>query len=282
MTMKAQAWGIAIILVALGVMLYIRPLGSDTINRIQILEETDEYVIVRAGERTGRLYKNFSYDFDVPVLTDWFEERGWHQMTLLSPAVQTVEEYVALSQSIINGDGNFIDNIVTPFRNAARFKAFAPAEGMVTSKADLKNTSMWFIKGNDLWFRASFLLEQGVPYSLVDFEDNSERQSPGIRIVIDDNRFIGIELKSGRKPRLRQTDYEIPTGRWFTITLHLTLDDSSGKVRIWQDDQLIIDGQMKTLPNAGSVLNSFEIGITATDQAAVLLLDDVMLSHQPF
>ncbi|MCF6305267.1 MAG: hypothetical protein L3J33_07845 [Rhodobacteraceae bacterium] len=282
MTIKGQISGIVIILVALGVMLYQRPLGSDTLNRIQILEDTNEYVEVRAGDKTGRLYKEFAFDFDEPVFTDWFFDRGWNAMTLLSPANPTVEEYAALGRSIINGDGSFVDNSVTPFQNAARFEAVAPADGMVTSKSDLQNTSMWFVKGDDLWFRASFLLEQGVPYSLVDFEDNSVRQSPGIRIVIDDNRYIGIELKSGRKPRLRQAEYEIPTGRWFTLTLHLRLDDTAGIVRIWQDDQLIINDKMKTLPNAESLLNSFEIGITATDQAAVLLLDDVMLSHNPF
>ncbi len=282
MTIKAQISGIVIILVALGVMLFQRPLGSDTLNRIQILEDTDEYVVVQAGDQAGRLYKEFAFDFNEPVFTDWFHDRGWNAMTLLSPAKQSVEEYAILGQSIINGDGDFVDNSVMPFQGAARFEAFAPIGGMVTSKADLQNTGMWFVDGDELWFRASFFLEQGVPYSLVDFEDNSVRQSPGIRIVIDDNRFIGVELKSGRKPRLGQTDYEIPIGRWFTLTLFVKLDDSAGTVRIWQDDQLIINDKMKTLPNSASLLNSFEIGITATDMAAVLLLDDVMLSHNPF
>ncbi len=281
MSIKTQAFGIVLILVALGVMLYLRPLGSDTINRIEMLEETDDYVVVRAGNQTGRLYKNFSYDFDLPVLSDWFSTPGWSQMTLQSPLAKTPEEYTALSQNIINDGSRFLDNSVTPFQGAARFEAVAPAEGMVTSKADLINSSMWFVKGNDLWFRASFLLEKGVPYSLVDFEDSSVRQSPGIRLVIDDSRFIGIELKSSRKPRLQQTETEVPIGRWFTLTLHMTLDNSAGKVRIWQDGQLILEGEMKTLPNDGSVLNLFEIGITASDQAAVLLLDNVMLSHQP-
>jgi len=281
MSIKTQAFGIVLILVALGVMFYLRPLGSDTLNRIQILEETGEYVELQAGDKTGRLYKEFAFDFNEPVFTNWFYDRGWNAMTLLSPAKQTVEEYVALGQSIINDGGSFVDNSVSAFQGAARFEAFAPVDGMVTSKVDLLNTGMWFISGDDLWFRARFLLEQGVPYSLVDFEDNSVRQNPGIRIVIDDDRFIGIELKSGRKPRLRQTEYEIPTGRWFTLTLHLVLDSGAGKVRIWQDDILILDGEMKTLPNSESLLNSIEIGITATDQATVLLLDDVVLSHRP-
>ena len=283
MTRKKQlAFGLGAIILGLAAIFYLRLAQAQTLDRIEIIEETDQYVELRAGGETGRLFKSFSFAFDDSDFLSWFGPQGWTQMSLLSPLMSRDADYTALSRAIIQGEAGFVDNSVSPLQGAARFEAVDPGPGMVTSKADVKMARMWFIEGDDLWFRGRFLLQSGVPYSLVDFEDNNQRGSPGIRIVIDNQRFIGIELKAARKPRLRQQAVELPRGVWFELVLHLGLDAESGAVRIWQDGVLIIDGQMQTLPSEGSLLNSFEIGITATDMAAVMLLDDVSLGHQPF
>ncbi len=274
--------GLAAFSIVVGAVLYLRFAQAQTLDRITIIEENDSYVTLRAGGETGRLNKSFSFSFDDPRFLNWFGPDGWTQMSLLSPAMPNDADYTALSRAIIGGEANFVDNSVSAYQGAARFEAVDPADGMVTSKADVKMARMWFVEGDDLWFRGRFLFETGVPYSLVDFEDNNQRGSPGIRIVIDDQRFIGIELKAGRKPRLRQQVAEVPRGQWFELTLHLQLDAEAGQVKIWQDGALILEGEMQTLPSEGALLNSFEIGITATDAAAVMLLDDVALGHQPF
>ncbi len=281
LTVKAQLFGIVVILIGL-IYLFVRnPISADTLGRLTVLEETDSHVLIKAGDEIGRLYKEFSFDFDAPQISDWFGETGFNAMTLQSPAVQDAAGAVVLGQNIITNGAYFIDNRISAENGAARFEALGPVDGMTTSKADIVTTRMWFINGDDLWFQARFFLEQGVPYSLVDFEDNNTEGNPGIRIVINDGRFIGLELKAGRKPKLEQTDTEVPFGRWFEITMHVELDDTAGQVRIWQDGALIIDDKMKTMSTLSALYNSFEIGITATDGATVMLLDDVVLSHQP-
>ncbi len=279
---KKLVIGVAVTISAFFALLFLREIRAQTLDRITILEETDSFVELRAGGEVGRLYKSFTYGFDNPNFLSWFGPDGWTQMSLLSPMMPQDADYTALSRAIIGGEADFVDNRVSADQGAARFEAMVPAPGMVTSKADVKMARMWFVEGDDLWFRARFFFETGVPYSLVDFEDNNQRGSPGIRIVMDDQRFIGIELKAGRKPRLRQQVAEVPRGAWFELTLHMQLNAEVGQVQIWQDGALILEGEMQTLPSVGSLLNSFEIGITATDVAAVMLLDDVALGHQPF
>ena len=141
---------------------------------------------------------------------------------------------------------------------------------------------MWFIKGDDLWFRARFLIEFGQPNALVIFSDNSSEGSPGIKISVDDGGFIGVAPNTGDKAGLSQSNVAMPRGRWFNLTVHLVLHNRSGQVQVWQDDLLVLEGTMKTLPTKGALLNSFQIGISAADAAAEILVDDVMLSHDAF
>lgn len=270
------------VMLAASALLLIRMAQSQTLEMLEIIEETDQYVEVRMGDETGRQFKSYSYSFDDPNYLNWFGPDNWAQMSLLSPMMPRDADYTALSRAILNGEADFVDNRVSAYQGTARFEAVAPAQGMATSKADIKMMRMWFTAGDDLWFRGRFFFESGVPYSLADFEDSSQRGSPGIRIVIDEQRFIGVELKAGGKPRLRQQAVEIPRGQWFELVLHLYLGVQNGRVEVWQDGVLILEGDMQTIPSEGSLLNGFEIGITATDSAAVMLIDDVALGHQPF
>lgn len=274
--------GVMAITIVLVALLFMRSVNSQVLDNIEIIEETDSYVELRAGNKTGRFVKSFSYKFDDPNFLNWFGPESWAQMTLLSPMMPTDGDYTVLSRDILKGEADFVDNSVGAYHGAARFEAMAPADGLVTSKSDIQMMRMWFTDGDDLWFRGRFFFESGVPYSLVDFEDNNVRGSPGPRIVIDGQRFVGVELKAWSKPRLRQRDVEVPLGQWFELVLHMKLGVQDGHVMLWQDGQLILDGNMQTLPSEGSLLNSFEIGITATDMAAVMLLDDVAIGHQPF
>lgn len=259
---------------------------GDTLDQVTILEETEHSVLVRVGSSSGRFLKEFSFDFEGESFNNWFSNEGWKSMMLQSPSAKTPEAYTALSHAIILGNAGFVDNRISVEREnpangsgAIRFEAVNPSSEMVTSKTLIERSQMWFANGDDLWFYGAFFLESGVPYSIVDFEDNNMRGNPGPRIVIDSQRFIGIELKSGNKPRLRQDQVEVPLRQWFDLVVHLSLSETAGQVQIWQDQVLIIDGEMQTLPNAGALLSTFQIGITATDSAAVLLMDDVSLGH---
>lgn len=249
-----------------------------TVNDFEILSETSGYVEVRHARGTGRFYKEFLFGFDGEFET-WFGEGKWTTMALLSPSAKTVQDYHALRTKIFAGEADFADNRIEAMDGAAKFSAVAPTEDMVTSKSMLENNQLWFVNGDDLWFRAKYHLESGTPYTLVDFQERGRTGSPGPRVTIDDGKFLGIELKHGLKPRLRQDQVRVPLGEWFELKVHLRLDHQSGHAHLWQDGILLIDGPIQTLPEKDSLLNALEVGITATSEAAVLLMDDVVISH---
>ena len=83
------------------------------------------------------------------------------------------------------------------------------------------------------------------------------------------------------KPVVKQTQTPLPIGRWFELKMHLGLSSQeNGVIEFWQEGRKIIDARGRTLPTSDSVLNVFQIGITATAQETVLLLDDVVISNR--
>ncbi len=252
-----------------------------TLDDLTVLGENDDYVELSYDGYTGKLYKHFSFDFSDPDYMNWFGEGSWSAMTLLSPLAKTVPEYMALQRDIRAGQAGFRDNRIDAVDGVARFESVAPSNDMETAKSMLQHDRLWFVKGDDLWFKARFFLESGVPFALASFQERGRIHSPGPRIIIRDQTHIGIEMKYVGKPTMYQSIAEIPTGRWFEIKLHMQLDEEVGEIQVWQDGIPIIDGIMQTLPEANSVLNSLELGITATAEATVMMVDDVVISHDP-
>ncbi len=60
----------------------------------------------------------------------------------------------------------------------------------------------------------------------------------------------------------------------------MVLDDVSGAVILWIDGEKVIEGEMQTLPLADTVLNSVEIGISATNEETILFVDDIIISEE--
>ncbi len=59
----------------------------------------------------------------------------------------------------------------------------------------------------------------------------------------------------------------------------LRLDDGpDGTVRVRQNGVVVVEARGKTLPLPDSVLDSLELGITATDVATVVDVDDIDVS----
>ena len=265
---------------------YQRP--SVSLDTLTILGETPHFVEVEHEARTGRLYKHFQTNFEEPEFLDWFGDERWTTMTLLSPHAKTVDAYAALRRDIFAGRQEFIDNRIVfeavnvhSGKGAARFKSVAPTADMVTAKSMLEHNQLWFVKGDELWFRAWYYLESGVPFTIVDFQERGRHNSPGPRICIWEQQFIGVELKAWTKPKLKQTLLPVPLKRWFELRVYMKLDESNGHVRVWQDGTNIIDDAMPTLHSADSILNALEVGITATGTATSLIVDDVQISQQP-
>jgi hypothetical protein len=229
---------------------------------------TDGDDVYRIDENDGKRFKTTrSFQENFEGLKDGVEglreligpERGWGSVTLQSPQTPTVSAYVALRQRILKEGATFQDAIVAPDSSRAHggqmaLKCVAPAPtgGMITSKSSLSSPLVYFRKGDDVWYRASYHAEGARPLTLMDLECEWIEQHGGIRLYIDEGGLLQAELKALDKPRFKQspkTAIPFPLDRWVDVKAHFLLsDDADGVVQIWQDGTLIVDQRGTTLP----------------------------------
>jgi hypothetical protein len=216
-------------------------------------------------------------------------DKIWTAMTLQSPSAPPVAEYVALRKCVLDGTCTFRDNRIdlvfdpsAPSNQVLKFTSVAPSKGMVTSKASIESSLSHFTSGEDLWFRARYLFSDSLPYSIADFESEWFLESPGPRIVFD-NGALAIEDKFGSKAKFRQTNpVAVPRNKWVAIQVHLHFDPSAGTIELWQDGVKLIATTGPTLPLSFAIQTNIEIGITATNRACTVYMDDVEWSKTSF
>jgi hypothetical protein len=73
----------------------------------------------------------------------------------------------------------------------------------------------------------------------------------------------------------------VPIDEWVFIKAHFVLGEKDGQVELWVNNELVVEGRGKTLPLNDTVLNSFELGISTTQEKTVLYVDDVRVSENP-
>jgi hypothetical protein len=219
------------------------------------------------------------------------ETPGWTQFTLQSPQAREVRDYVALRTRILAGTGVFLDNRVEPVTDrvhsgtrALRCTAVATGRGMVCSKASLSTELLHFVRGDTVRFSGWYWTAQELEFAtLMDLESVWIEFHPGPRITVNQGA-LGVELKWGAKPKYRQSPehaVKLPLNRWVRIECELLLDERDGRVRLWQDGQLLLDQRGQTLPLADTILNDLEIGLSATTEAAVIHVDDIEIRVIP-
>ncbi len=220
-------------------------------------------------------------------------DRGWTAMTLQSPSAPEVKDYVALRQCLIERTCSYRDNRFDvrdePGRGAyVRATSVPKSPGMITAKASFESTLGYFVKGDDVWFRADVRVVQGVPFGLFDLESTYLDSAPGPRVIlVGSPPALAVELKFLDKPMYTQSAgaaVPFPLGRWVRLEAHLVLDDGpSGTVELWQDGAKVLSATGRTLPISDLVLDSVELGITATNDPGdtVVDLDAVRISTTP-
>jgi hypothetical protein len=216
-------------------------------------------------------------------------DKYWNAMTLQSPLAPTIPEYVALRTCILSGACTFKDNridLVTEpigaINPVLKFTAVRPTPGMITSKSSIESTIGYFAAGDDLWFQARYFFTDAFPYSIADFESQWFDLSPGPRIVFD-NGALAMENKFGSKQKYRQANpVPVPKNQWVTIKLRLKFDATSGILELWQDGNKILSTLGPTLPLSIAIQTNIEVGITSTDSACVLYMDDLRISKNGF
>ena len=214
----------------------------------------------------------------------------WTNFTLQSPAAPEVSDYVALSQCILDETCTFIDNKIELVNNPVnisnkvlKFTSVPPTANMITSKASISSILNFYLKDSDVWFEADYFIEDGMPYSIVDFENSYFHQSPGPRVVIRNNK-LEFENKFGSKLNIiNNSGMSVTKNQWFTLKVHLKYsNESNGIIEIWQDGIKIISETGINLPTSNSIQNILEVGITASSAGCVLLFDNMIISDTPF
>lgn len=264
-----------------GALYFLMPAQEDTVlDDFTVVDETGDYVLADAGDGLVKYYKAFRFDFGDSDFRNWFGEGKWSTMTLLSPQVRSAMANRGLREDILAGNADFVENRIDAEDGAVRFTSVNAKKVMTATKTLLENNRLWFIKGNDLWFKADFFLDEYVPYSIAAFREEGRKFRPGPEVIIWEQRYLGLELGSAPEARLEQRDVSVPYGQWFEVKVHMKLDDVSGKVHIWQDGELVLEGEMQTLVAANSLLNVLEVGITASAPVG-MLVDNVEISREP-
>lgn len=218
-------------------------------------------------------------------------DRAWTTFTLQSPSYPIPENYNALKSCILSRTCDFQENRIQLIRDpynsnnqVLQFHAFEATPDMVTSKCSIGSELFFFEKGNDIWYQSRFLIEGSLPTTLVDFESSYFLQYPGPRVAISGGA-IAIENKFGDKVIFRQEDagrIQVPLDEWFTLKVHLGLDDENGIIEVWQDGVQIISTSGPNIHLPFTVQNALEVGISATSESCTLYVDDIHIANQPF
>lgn len=260
----------------------------------------DEGVIYRLDDDGQRyaVLRHFSEDFENAAgIRDLIDiERGWTTLTLQSPRAPTASDYVNLSRQILDGDSDFLDNLVEPSSERAHSGeqslvavSVAPGRGMCCTKASLGTSLMHFTKGDEVWFSAWYFVEEAGEFiTMMDLESTFVRGHPGMRIRLHQG-FLELELAKWmpneiyRQPEGGRTPF--PIRRWVLVEAHLTLsEEPDGTVQLFQNGAPIIDRRGQTLPFAEAVYDNLEVGLSAYSsgpQTAVVYVDDLTISAEP-
>lgn len=240
---------------------------------------------------------NFQENFDAKQdLTELFvadplsPDLFWTNMTLQSPMAKEVSDYVPLAKCILEGTCDFLDNRISLVEDSVdsnnmvlKFESVTPTADMVTSKSSLISVLGYFQKGDDLWFEADYFIESGMPFTIVDFESSYFFGSPGPRIVITNGR-LAFENKFGtKKKETPSSDIAVPNGTWFTVKVHLKYSNTAdGVIELWQDGVQLLNTTGINLPTSNTLLNKVEVGISASQEGTVLLMDNLRISDSEF
>lgn len=209
----------------------------------------------------------------------------WTAMTLQSPKVPTVRDYVSLRKTVLEDGGDFVENRVEPSGKRAhsgsrsvRFYSTARSRSMVTAKSSMSSDTFHFVKGDHFLFSGWYFFEKGMRTTIMDLESTWLEGHSGIRILFSTQGHPYVELKAFGKPSWRNTDFVVPRNQWVHVKAHFHLDEKDGRIELWVDDELVVVGKGQTLPLADTVLNGLEVGLSATSEETILFLDDLQVS----
>lgn len=260
---------------------------------------TEKNITYRRDSTTGLFYPVFK------VLNESFltaqdlkgligTDKNFNSCTLQSPLANAVNTYVALRQNILASTATFLDNRIdvitsssirssesqnrkTPdydesgsfFTANKLLRLLAVGKGQTSiTKTSLDNELLFFFKGELVTTEVVFLIEEGSPTGLYDIESAYIVGGPGLRVLFD-NLTPYVELKWGDKPTYYQASprTSLKLNEWYKIKTEYLLSDTNGTVKLWINDNLVINQTGQTLPTPDAVYTRIGFGIPANSTA---------------
>ena len=201
-------------------------------------------------------------------------------------------------------DGNVLDLTRSTVHSGSQaLICFAlPYDGVTASKAYISRSFFSFSEGSEVWTEIWVFFADGprpvdvffwdleAPATCTSADTCPEEGSgdvcgspgrrlyipkPGLAVASDLGKWcVGEEFR--QEPGSERV---VPLGRWVRFRVYLRLSpETDGEMRVWQDEDLIIDALGITLPRADSIYERLQVGITANGDrfsAHTLFLDDV-------
>ncbi len=224
-----------------------------------------------------------------PIFSDGFENAD----TLEELGPEDLSRWHGARMTV---DGNRIElttEVVHSGGQALKFVAKPKGEGGDVSKAYIERGGLPFANDDEVWTEMWVYIVGGTDTAnlfLWDLEAPDtcillSCQSPGRRLFFSgpDGDWLNSDLgkwwrgKTFRQPQGAEISF--PADRWVRVRVYMRLSpETDGIMKVWQDDDLVIDAVGRTLPNSGAVYERLQVGITANGNehdANTLYLDDV-------
>lgn len=227
---------------------------------------------------------SFHEDFEnTPALEDLFSPDGsrWHGIQL-----QPESNLITLTDEQAHTGSTAIKFIAQPY------------DGSQASKADIYVGELGLLNGDEVWSEMWVYLSGSSDTTslfLWDLEATKtcfllQCQSPGRRLYFygPNGEWLKSDLgKWYRGEDFRQSSGEettFPKNVWVRLRVYLFLSpEQSGVMRVWQENDLVLDAAGITLPTADSIYDRWEVGITANGNktnAITIYLDDISIWDQ--
>lgn len=191
-------------------------------------------------------------------------------------------------------EGNYIAFDTTIVHSGNRsLKFFGAAHPGEVSKSSIAKQEMAFFDGDvvrvSAWYYIASAPSTGWLF-LFDFEEQTAiGAGPGLRIADTQESGLVLEHKFYNDDFYQPASgfIALPRNQWVNITMEVKLSQKKkGYVKIWQDNQLIIEGyDRKTLPKdflysqqgTKGMYQSIEFGVTANSSSTdvIMYVDDI-------
>ena len=200
----------------------------------------------------------------------------------------------SFTQLTLEGNNITVDtNNVHSGNKSLKFTALK-SDDQEVSKCSLSKQNMAFWEGETLRITAWYFIEGTNSLDWLFLCDMEEQAlvgaGPGMRLALVNNQ-LRVEYKFNEKDIVQAIGQEIdfPRNQWVELIWEVKLSQKNkGTVKLWQNGQLIIDGNNKrTLPKdvlyslqgTKGMYSSIEIGITANsrDNDLTMWADDVTI-----